>query len=95
MIKKALVFIAEVVVALMVVVVLPSMAGYVETHYTRDAVVVCVNDDEVIIDDTTGNEWSFYGTGYREGDTVKVKMFTNYTDSNIYDDEIVDVKVVK
>lgn len=95
MIKKALVFIVETIVVFNLFVVLPGIAGYIENHYTREATVICVNDDEVVVDDTTGNEWCFYGTGYTEGDTVKMKMFTNYTDSNIYDDEIVDAKIVK
>ena len=95
MIKKALVFIVETIAVFNLFVVLPGIAGYIENHYTREATVICVNDDEVVVDDTTGNEWAFYGTGYIEGDTVKMKMFTNYTDSNIYDDEIVDAKIVK
>lgn len=72
------------------------MVEYIETHYTREATVIYTNDNnEVVVSDKAGNEWHFYGIGYVEGDAVKMKMFTNYTDSNIYDDEIVNVKIVK
>lgn len=95
MIKKALVFIVETIEVFNLFFVLPGIAGYIENHYTREATVICVNEDEIIVNDKTGNKWAFYGTDYTEGDTVKMKMFTNYTDSNIYDDEIIDVKIVK
>lgn len=95
MMNKVLSTIRDVAIVVIVFVLLPGICGNLETHYTREATVICVNEDEVIVNDKTGNEWAFYGTGYTEGDTVKMKMFTNYTDSNIYDDEIVNVKIVK
>jgi len=35
------------------------------------------SNEEVIVVDTTGNEWCFYGVGYEEGDTVTVTMDNN------------------
>lgn len=100
MIKKIFTFIAGLsglFVAFIAFVVLPSIAGYVTTYYPREAIVTNVdkNSEEITVVDTSNNEWSFSGTGYTEGDAVKMKMFTNYTDSNIYDDEIVNVKIIK
>lgn len=100
MIKKMFTFIvglSGLFIALIAFVVLPSIAGYLATYYPREAVVTSINKDseEITVIDTTNNEWSFYGTGYTKGGTVKMKMFTNYTDSNIYDDKIVDVKIIK
>lgn len=84
-------------IAFILFVVLPSIAGYVSTYYNREAIVACVNEnnEEVTVKDTSNNEWVFFGTGYTEGDTVKMKMFTNYTASNINDDKIINVKIVK
>ena len=78
-------------------VVLPSIAGYISTYYNREAVITYVNEnnEKVVANDTSNNEWVFFGTGYTEGDTIKMKMFTNYTNSNINDDEIINVKIVK
>ena len=54
-------------------------------NYTREGVVVATHasNEEVIIVDTTGNEWGFYGVGYEEGDTVTMTMDNNNTDNII------------
>lgn len=69
-------------------------AGNLETHYSRQAVITAVKGNEVVVLDNTDNVWAFKGDGYKVGDEVTLKMFTNYTDDNIYDDEIVSVKVL-
>lgn len=100
MIKKIFTFLAGLsglFVAFTAFVVLPSIAGYITTYYPREAIVTNIdkNSEKITAVNTSNNEWSFYGTGYTKGDVVKMKMFTNYTDSNIYDDKIVDVKILK
>ena len=64
-------------------------------NYTREGVVVAIDTStgEVIIVDTTGNEWSFYGVGYEEGDTVTMTMDNNNTNNIINDDIIKNVTV--
>ena len=64
-------------------------------NYTREGVVVAIDtpNEEVIILDTTGNEWCFYGVGYEEGDTVTMTMDNNNTDNIINDDIIKNVTV--
>ena len=64
-------------------------------NYTREGVVVATHasTEEVIIVDTTGNEWCFYGVGYEEGDTVTMTMDNNSTDNIINDDIIKNVTV--
>lgn len=93
--RKVLEFVKTTIIVLVFCVVIPGICGNIETHYTREATVVAIQGNKVIVEDTRGNEWSFYGGGFVEGDKVKMRMFTNYTDSNIYDDEIKDVKLVK
>ena len=64
-------------------------------NYTREGVVVATHtsNEEVIVVDTTGNEWRFYGVGYEEGDTVTMTMDDNNTDNIINDDIIKNVIV--
>ena len=67
----------------------------INNNYIREGVVVATHasTEEVIIVDTTGNEWCFYGVGYEEGDTVTMTMDNNNTDNIINDDIIKNVTV--
>ena len=71
------------------------IARLINNNYTREGVVVATHasTEEVIIVDTTGNEWCFYGVGYDEGDTVTMTMDNNNTDNIINDDIIKNVTV--
>ena len=64
-------------------------------NYIREGVVIAIDtsNEEVIVVDTTGNEWCFYGVGYGEGDTVTMTMDNNNTDNIINDDIIKNVTV--
>ena len=64
-------------------------------NYTREGIVIETNasNEEVIILDTTGNEWCLYGVGYEEGDIVTMTMDNNNTDNIINDDIIKNVTV--
>ena len=71
------------------------IARLINNNYTREGVIVATHasNKEVIIVDTTGNEWCFYGIGYEEGDTVTMTMDSNNTDNIINDDIIKNVTV--
>ena len=71
------------------------LAIFVNNNYTREGVIVATHasNEEVIVVDTTGNEWCFYGVGYEEGDTVTMTMNNNNTDNIINDDIIKNVTV--
>ena len=64
-------------------------------NYTREGVVIAIDtsNEEVVIVDTTGNEWCFYGVGYEVGDTVTMTMDNNNTDNFINDDIIKNVTI--
>ena len=64
-------------------------------NYTREGVVIETNasNEEVVILDTTGNEWCFYGVGYEEGAIVTMTMDNNNTNNIINDDIIKNVTV--
>ena len=85
--------IVGVVMFLLVFIVLPGLAGNYEHHYTREAEVVEVSDDVIVVEDNCGYLWEFYGNGYEVGQQVKMKMFTNYTHDTIFDDEIEKVEI--
>ena len=72
-----------------------TMARLINNSYTREGVIVATHasNEEVIVVDTTGNEWRFYGVGYEEGDTVTMTMDNNNTDNTINDDIIKNVTI--
>ena len=72
-----------------------TIARLINNNYTREGVIVATHasNEEVIIVDTTGNEWCFYGVGYEEGNTVTMTMDNNNTDNIINDDIIKNVIV--
>ena len=73
--------------------ILITMVSYVECHYTQDATITALEeDDEIVFIDARGEEWSFFGEGYEVGQEVKVTFYTNNTDGYIYDDIIYIVK---
>lgn len=70
-----------------------AMVGYVECHYTQDATVTALEeDDEVVFIDARGEKWSFFGEGYEVGQEIKVTFYTNHTDGYIYDDVVYIVR---
>ena len=72
-----------------------TLERLINNTYIREGVVVATHSstEEVIIVDTTGNEWRFYGVGYREGDAVTMIMDNNKTNNIINDDIIQNVIV--
>lgn len=68
------------------------VAGTIETTYTMDAEIVAISGEKVSLIDSMGEEWVFFGQGFRIGDSVKVQFFTNGTDDTRLDDVIENVK---
>lgn len=68
------------------------IGGYIDTHYTREATIVDVISDEVVVVDKLGNEWSYIGDGYKVNDNVTLIIYNNATMNTIVDDEIIDIK---
>lgn len=72
-----------------------TLERLINNIYIRKGNVVATNSstEEVIIVDTTDNEWCFYGVGYMEGDSVTMIMDNNKTNNIINDDIIQNVIV--
>ena len=85
------------VIAMLIVVIFVEaiITRLINNNYTREGAVMVTHasNEEVIVVDTTGNEWCFYGVGYEEGDTVTMTMDNNNTDNIINDDIIKNVTV--
>ena len=73
--------------------ILVAIVSYVECHYTHDATITALEEnDEVVFVDARGEEWSFFGEGYEVGQEGRVTFYTNHTDGYIYDDVVYIVK---
>ena len=85
------------VIVMLIVVIFggTTIAKLINSNYIREGVIVATHasNEEVIVVDTTGNEWRFYGVGYEVGDTVTMTMDKNNTDNIINDDIIKNVIV--
>lgn len=93
-IKRNIATVVVVIIGLIALILISGIVGYYETHYTREARVIDLESDSVVVvEDTTGNVWAFEGEGFTVGDEVKMTMATHGTDSNIVDDEIVNVRL--
>ena len=95
---KRVMYDTMVMVIVMLIVVIfggTTIAKLINNNYTREGVVIATHasTEEVIVVDTTGNEWCFYGVGYEVGDTVTMTMDNNNTDNIINDDIIKNVTV--
>ena len=68
------------------------IGSYIDTHYIREATIVDVVSDEIVVIDEFGNEWSFIGDGYKVNDNVTLVIYNNTTMNTTVDDEIIDIK---
>lgn len=87
----------ETMMALMVMVVFVgvfAICNHIEHHYTKEQCeVIAVDGTLVEVEDRAGYTWEFYTKEENElrvGEVVDVKMYTNLTHEDIFDDEVVD-----
>lgn len=67
---------------------------HLDATYTMKAEVYSINENEITLEDITGNLFSYYGDtdNLHIGQTCKVKFDHNGTESNRKDDIILSVK---
>ena len=58
------------------------------------AKVISVENDDTLLEDTTGNVWSIKDNGYSKGENVIITFDTKGTNS-ILDDEIIKINIDK
>ena len=78
-------------------IVLFLVCSWYETHYTREARVIAIDNEIVSVIDKTNNVWQFYRNkeAIKINDQVKLIMDTMNTDTIITDDIIIQVTVIK
>ena len=85
----------NVLVAIMVLLGMYCVVGYIECNYTRqDCVVVEATETGAIFEDKCGFTWYVDCEGYEVGDKADLKMYNNHTDNCIDDDEVRGLKRV-
>lgn len=72
-----------------------SICSYVNTHYTRHAIVGSTHNNITTLTDNTGRKWLYKDCVYKKGVHVKMIMDTNLTDNIVEDDIIVKIKLDK
>ena len=89
-------FIFESAILVLLFIALFVCVNKIETSYTRKAKVTYVENNTVLFEDENGNIWEWEKERgereYREGENVILKMDTNNTDTNVFDDIIKRVK---
>ena len=85
--------IASFILFISVIILVPAVAETIETYYSMDGVIINVNSDEISVEDSTGNIWTFFGKEYSINDEVRIIFFNNHTDNTRVDDKI--IKVIK
>ena len=85
----------NVLVAIIVLLGMYCVVGYIECNYTRqDCVVVEATETGAIFEDKCGFTWYVDCEGYEVGDKADLKMYNNHTDNCIDDDEVRGLKRV-
>ena len=65
-----------------------AFCSMIESTYTRNAIVTDISSKLVSCIDESGKPWQFWGNDFYIGESIKLVMDTNHTDSNIYDDTV-------
>lgn len=83
-----------IVIGFCAVILLIGRIGWHETHVSRLGSIIEVNETVVTMKDSEGFLWEFFGEGYNLHDIVQADFWTNGTDLNLSDDELVNVKII-
>lgn len=82
------------IITIIIVFVLFCFACKFERTYSREhCQIVSIENENIIVEDESGNLWSFEDQSFSLNDIVTLTMDTNNTDNNIKDDII--IKVIK
>lgn len=86
--------IVKTIFAITIVVGLLYFVAYEETHYSKTGTIVQQNGVSIFTDHH-GNEYGFYSDEKIPANAnVQVRFFTNNTLDNIYDDMVIDYKII-
>lgn len=94
-IHRAVKNIAESFIIAFCFLIIPGIAGMLESRYNYNGIITKVNGAEVFIEDVTGNVWEIESENYQVGDKVRVTFDTKHTDNTRQDDIIIKVIKIK
>lgn len=84
--------IIRVMITMIMMIVLFNVLNYIDRHEEKRGVVVNIDDNEcVTVIDGRGEEWQFFGDGFKVGESVIITMDTQGTPEE-YDDTIIDTR---
>lgn len=81
----------KIIFTLAIIITLIACVGHCETHYSRNAIATQHCDGITTFWD--GDHYWDVKTDniYNRNDRVELKMFTNFTNNNINDDEVIEI----
>ena len=80
------------VIIAVVFIAVAGIVGRIESHYSRTGTVTEIENEMIVVEDTTGNLWAVEAADFAIGDTVSMEMFTRGT-SEIEDDIVEKVRL--
>ena len=84
--------IIRVMITMIMMIVLFNVLNYIDRHEEKRGVVVNIDNNEcVTVIDGRGEEWQFFGDGFKVGESVIIVMDTQGTPEE-YDDTIIDTR---
>ena len=84
--------IIRVIITMIMMIVLFNVLNYIDRHEEKRGGVVNIDDNEcVTVIDGRGEEWQFFGDGFKVGESVIIVMDTQGTPEE-YDDTIINTK---
>lgn len=79
--------------AIVITMVSIKLVVYTKNHvYTKEAIVIATDNNEVYIETEDGNVWCFEDSNWKVNDTLKVEFYDNET-KEVTDDEIAQYKI--
>lgn len=84
--------IIRVMITMIIMIGLFNVLNYINRHEEKRGVVVNIDDNDCItVIDGRGEEWQFFGDGFKVGESVIIVMDTQGTPEE-YDDTIIDTR---
>lgn len=82
----------RVIVTMIMMISLFNVLNYIDRHEEKRGVVVNIDDNDcVTVIDGRGEEWQFFGDGFKVGESIIITMDTQGTPEE-YDDTIINTR---
>lgn len=83
----------RVMITIIMMICLFNVLNYIDKHEEKRGIVVNIDDNDcVTVIDGRGEEWQFFGDGFKIGEDIIITMDTQGTPEE-YDDTIINAKI--